>query len=265
MYSLRLTCKPEEIDFLSADLCEVGTIGIRELDNDDRVNLIAGFGTNEQRAKLLIQFSTYSPEWYAEDAIDWTAVSRDAWPAREIGQRFFLAPPWSEAPTPPDRVRIIHNPGLACGTGEHPCTQLALLALENCVRPGCSVVDIGTGSGILAIAALRLGARQSIGLDIDCAALLSARENFHLNALGAPLICGSADSVADASSDVTVANISATVLLSIWDDLLRIVRRPGCLIVTGFLNAESQRIESLLLGAEILELDGWSCLIADLP
>ncbi len=260
MYSLRLTCKPEEIDFLSADLYEAGTIGIRELDEDDRVTLIACFETNEHRAELLTQFSTYSPHWYAEDAIDWAAVSRDAWPAREVGQRLFLAPPWSKAPTPRGRYRIVHNPGLACGTGEHPCTQLALLALEGCVRPGCTVVDIGTGPGILAIAALHLGATRSIGLDIDCAGLLSARENFDLNALTPQLICGSADSLADASSDVTVANISATVLLSIWDDFLRITRRPGCLIVTGFPKAESQRISDLLPGAKLFELEGWSCL-----
>lgn len=261
MYSLRLTCKPEEIDFVSADLYEAGTIGIRELDEDDRVTLIAGFETNEHRADLLTQFSTYSPQWYAEDEIDWTAVSRDAWPAREVGQRLFLAPPWSEAPTPPGRYRIVHNPGLACGTGEHPCTQLALQALEKCMRSGFSVVDIGTGSGILAIAALRLGAVESIGLDIDCAALVSARENFDLNALTAQLICGSADSLADASSDITVANISATVLLSIWDDLLRITRRPGCLIVTGFPGVESQRLEDLLPQAKAFELEGWRCLV----
>jgi ribosomal protein L11 methyltransferase len=159
---------------------------------------------------------------------------------------------------------LVHNPGLACGTGEHPCTQLALIAFEKFISSGCVVMDIGTGSGILAIAALRLGAARAIGIDVDCASLASARKNFELNELTASLVCGSAECIADGCSDVTVANISGTVLLAIWEDLLRITRRPGSLIVTGFTDSESQVFQQLLPQADVFELDEWRCLAAKL-
>jgi ribosomal protein L11 methyltransferase len=260
MYSLRLTCKSEDVDFLAAELYEAGTIGIRELDENGEIVLIAGFETNEHRAEMLARFSANSPTWYAEETVDWVGISHDAWPAREIGKRLFLAPPWVSDPTPRGRVRLIHNPGAACGTGEHPCTRLALVALEKLVLRGRTIVDVGTGSGILAVGALTLGAGRAIGIDIDCAALMAARENFDLNGVRADLICGSADVLAAGCSDVTVANISATVLLNIWDDLLRITRQPGHLVLTGFPQTEARTLQQLLPDGESFEMDGWCCL-----
>lgn len=262
MYSLRLICKSEEVDFLSAELFELGTIGIRELAEEEQIVLIAGFPTNDQRAEIVRRFSGHSPEWFSEDAVDWECVSRSAWPEREIGEQWFLAPPWSCAPTPHGRKRIIHNPGLACGTGEHPCTRLALLALEKLVVPGCVVVDVGTGSGILAIAALRLGASRAIGVDVDEAALHAARENFRLNGMEAGVVCGSAAALAADCCDLTVANISATVLLHIWDELLRVTRSGGYLVLTGFSPDESRVLMQLLPDAEVSQLEGWCCLAA---
>ncbi len=262
MYSLRLTCNPEDVDLLSAELWEAGTAGIRELDGDSEITLIAGFETNQRRSELLERFAAYQPEWYAEDATDWARVSRDAWQPREVGQRIFLTPSWSEMATTPGRLRLIHNPGLACGTGEHPCTQLALQALENTVTPGCTVVDIGTGSGMLAIASLRLGAQNAIAIDLDYGALAAARENFELNGLCPDLVCGSADCIAPECSDVTVANISGAVLLAIWDDLLRITNRSGLVLLTGFPEVESRMFQAFLPGAQISAIGDWRCVVA---
>jgi ribosomal protein L11 methyltransferase len=245
-------------------LYEAGTAGIRELDENEQVVLIAAFEANEHRREVLQRFAAHSPAWYAEPDLDWNAITHDAWPAHEIGRRLYLAPSWSSAPTPAGRIRVVHNPGLACGTGEHPCTRLALEAIERNVIPGSTVIDVGTGSGILAIAALRLGAWRAIGVDLDCTALLAARENFDLNGLQADLICGSADTVASACSDLTVANISATVLLNIWDDLLRITRRPGRLVFTGFPIDEAKTLLALLPQSETFELEQWCCLTASL-
>src|SRR5437899_2622220 len=123
MYSLHLSCSADQVDTLSTELWEFSTAGIRELDHGDRVTLIAGFETNDEREKLLQHFAAFDPEWELEEAIDWVQWTHDAWPARTVGARLFLAPPWSEEKTPKDRLRLIHNPGLACGTGEHPCSQ----------------------------------------------------------------------------------------------------------------------------------------------
>jgi ribosomal protein L11 methyltransferase len=264
MYSLRLTCKPDEVDLLAAELLDAGTIGIRETEEHGETVLVAGFVTNDCRRELLQKFAPHSPEWLLEPVTDWAAVSRAAWPARVVGERFFLAPPWSDEITPEKRVRLVHTPGSACGTGEHPCTQLALMALEKCVFPGCTVADIGTGSGLLAIASLRLGAARAIGIDLDFAALEAARDNFDLNGLRAELVCGSADSLASDSAAVTVANISGTVLLAIWEHLARITRQSGFLIVTGFPQSEAMFFKGLLPNARAIERDGWCCLTASL-
>lgn len=261
MYSLRLTSKPDEIDLLSAELWDMGTIGIREIDGNGDVTLIAAFESNAQRSEINRKFAAYTPQWIAEEVVDWVAVTREAWPAREIGDHFFLAPHWATVPTPQGRLRLIHNPGLACGTGEHPCTQLALIALEKFLLPGCTVVDVGAGSGILSIAALQLGAARAIGVDIDCSALAAARENFKLNDLAAELVCGSAETLADACCDLTIANISGTVLLGIWEDLLRITRRTGHLILTGFSKDESKSFQKFLPRSELFASGDWRCLI----
>jgi len=264
MYSLRLTCTAEEVDLLSGELWEAGTAGIRELEEGDGVVLIAGFETNAGRADLLRRFAGRDTQWTQEDATDWVAATQRAWPPRLIGEQIFLAPHWCEDPTPIGRVRVIHNPGLACGTGEHPCTQLALAALETAGVAGNTVVDIGTGSGLLAIAALRLGASMAIGVDTDEAALKAARENFELNDLPALLATGSAECLRDGCAGVTVANISGTVLLSIADELLRIVDKGGRLILTGFTQFELAAIERQIGAGTVTSCDEWRCVSVQL-
>ena len=131
MYSLWVKCAAEEVDLLSSVFWEFGTAGIREVDGADGVVLIAGFETNDQREALLARCANHEASWTQEDAIDWVAATERAWPARFIGKKIFLTPPWCTDGTPVGRIRVIHNPGLACGTGEHPCTQLALAAMSN--------------------------------------------------------------------------------------------------------------------------------------
>jgi ribosomal protein L11 methyltransferase len=135
------------------------------------------------------------------------------------------------------------------------------MGLEEAVRPGYRVVDVGTGSGILAIAAMLLGAASAVGLDPDQTALRIARENHQLNGLVGNVVAGSAECLADGCADVTVANISATVLLSLGDDLLRITAADGRLILTGFTEPELRAIEQNFPAAEsrVFRSDEWSC------
>jgi len=260
MYSLRLKCTPSEVDFISAELWEAGTAGIREMDEENGVVLIAGFETNDERAALIERFAPHGAQWKQEDATNWVEETRRAWPAREIGRRIFLAPHWCVEETPAGRIRVVHNPGLACGTGEHPCTQLALAAIEAADVSGKTVVDVGTGAGLLAIAALRLGARLAVGVDTDEAALHATRENFALNDLPDFLAAGSADCLRDGCAAVTIANISGTVLLSIADDLLRVSGPGGQLILSGFTGDELPAIEKTFGRGEITSCDEWRCL-----
>jgi ribosomal protein L11 methyltransferase len=264
MFFLRLTCPSDEAEWLSAELWDAGTAGIQEIDRDGEITLLSGFEKNESRESLLRRFALYRPEWEHDDATDWVAHTKEAWPPRRVGERLFLTPPWYDGETPSGCLRVIHNPGLACGTGEHPCTQLALEALEKCMLTGATVADVGTGSGILAIAALRLGAARAVGLDTDEAALAAARENFALNGLPALLSAGSAEAVQSGTADVTVANIGATVLLAISEDLLRIIKPNGTLILTGFPEWELSALRKMFPSASVSAMNEWRCIVATL-
>jgi ribosomal protein L11 methyltransferase len=259
VYSLRIECAPDDVERLSDELWELGAVGIQEVEYGDSTVLLIALESNERRRELLQCYAAFSPDWEQLDDTDWVAHTQESWPARCVGERFFLAPPWSNEPTLEGRLRIVHNPGLACGTGEHQCTQLALIALEQSVTPGARVFDIGTGSGLLAIAALRLGASIAVGVDRDEAALQVARENFELNGLTANLVAGSADAFADSCADIVVANISGTVLLYILDDLMRLGRT---LLLTGFTEYELPAFEQLLPNSKVIALDEWRLLRA---
>ena len=259
MFSLRLQCPRTEAEIVSAELWEFGAIAISEGEENERTTLLAGFEDERSRDFLLARFADHTPVWQ-EDRTDWISNTERAWPPRMVGQKLFLATPWRDDPTPPGRIRIIHNPGLASGTGEHPCTQLVLEALERCIVPGAKVLDVGTGSGILTIAAWQLGAGFALGIDPDTEALQTARENFKLNGLTPALAAGSADCIADGWADTTVANISGTVLISILDDLLRVTRPGGQLILSGFINDETPAFLRLFPDAEQTTREGWSCL-----
>lgn len=266
MYSLELLCTPDEVDELSAELWERGTAGIREIDlAHNHVRLIAGFEGEALGEALVTAFAAHQPCWYEEPDTDWVAHSERAWPGRLVGSKFFLCASWCEEQTPGGRERLVHNPGLACGTGEHPCTRLSIEALERLVKPGMSVADIGTGSGILTVAALRLGAGRALGIDPNETALHAARNNFELNHMRGFLVAGYANAVGPEWADITVANISATVLGAIMDELVRITKPGGAIVLSGFMEDELPSMESLAGSGEILSSEEWQCLIVRIP
>ena len=263
MYSLHLICGTHDTEHLSVALWDAGTLGIQEISGgDDLVQLIAAFESDEVKLELNERIQHLQRWWQQEDDIDWVSATEQAWPARAVGERLFLTPTWSAEPTPNGRHRVIHNPGMASGTGEHPCTQLALQLLERVVVQGDVVADVGTGSGILALAALRLGASRAAALDTDEAALQVARENAELNGLRLELIAGSADCVRSDFADVLVANINSSVLLAMKDQLHRIVKPGKVSILTGFPQNELAAMRTAFAAHEVLEQDGWGALIS---
>lgn len=249
MFSLLLACSPAQEDALIGELYDAGTAGITE----EPGALRAFFADDASTGELLERFAAFAPEFRREPDVDWEQDARDAWPPLLVGERFFLAPPWNTEPPPAGRLRLEIHPGMACGTGWHPCTQLCLEALERTVRPGMTVLDVGAGSGILSDAARLLGAGNAVACDIDFDALRVASEH-----VSVPMFAGSANAVRSDTADLIVANISSAAAEELLTEFERI-RRPGsALIVSGF--TEDDLPEGFHAG-QLLRRDGWTCLI----
>jgi ribosomal protein L11 methyltransferase len=247
--SILLTCDSSNEDLLIADLHEAGTTGVTE----EPGGLRAFFADETSVPDLLDRFASFQPQLRHEQDIDWEQNTRDAWPAMPVGERFFLAPSWNTDPTPDGRVRLQIHPGMACGTGWHPCTQLCLEALERHVRPGMTVLDVGSGSGILSNAARLLGAARVIGCDVDFDAVQIAREHVDV-----PMFAGSLTAVRGGVADVIVANISSGVAEMLAHEFDRVGREDSILILSGF---EEDDLPDGYPPRELLRRDGWACVV----
>ena len=201
---------------------------------------------------------------------DWANAWKRHFRVLHIGRWLVVVPTWLKYTPQPQEVVIHLDPGLAFGTGHHPTTRLCLKALEDLVRPGMHVLDLGTGSGILAMAAVKLGAHRVVALEIDPVAVKAARSNLRANALGrrVALRHGTLPHLdAPASAfDLAVANISAKVVLEQAQRLLHTLRSGGLLLVSGMIADREAEVADCLegLGARFRyqSADGeWSILL----
>lgn len=202
----------------------------------------------------MARFAEFAPELRHEQPLDWEQATCEAWPPLAIGERFYLVAPWDrDSATPPGRLRLEIYPGMACGTGRHPATQLCLQAIERYVRPGARVLDVGSGSGILSAAAMLLGASTVIGCDIDADNVRTARER-----VKAEMFVGSADAVRSQWADVVVANIDAATIERIAPELERVRKPESTLILSGFPEWDQPAGFS---PQEVLSQEEWRCFI----
>ncbi len=250
MFSLLLRCAAEEEDGLAAALSEAGTAGIAEEPGGWR----AFFADDALIDAMTARFAAFEPVARREVEVDWERATRESFPALEIGERFFLVPPWSEEAVPEGRLRLTIEPGMACGTGWHPCTQLCLEAMETRVVQGGTFLDVGCGSGSLSEAARLLGAAGIVACDIDEEAVRVARER-----IGAPVFIGSVDAERAGFADAIAANISSEVVEGMAADLQRARKRGGGLILSGFREDEAPALPFAV--KRRLEREGWLCLI----
>ncbi len=216
MVFVSIPVEPEDQDALIAALWEAGTLGVMEADGavhaffDDR-ETAACFGDPHE-----------------SEPTDWVQATEDSWPPLLVGERFFVVAPWRTEATPAGRFRLEINPGQQCGTGQHPCTRLCLEAMEKTIQPGDSVLDVGSGSGILARAAKMLGAGRVIACDIDP---IAAEAEALAEGDAIPFFRGSVDAVATGAFDVVVANINESVIGDLRREFERVARRR---ILSGF-------------------------------
>jgi len=176
------------------------------------------------------------------DDQDWVRLTQEQFLPMCVGERLWVVPSWHKPPRP-DAVNIILDPGLAFGTGAHPTTRLCLRWLEQAIRGGETLIDYGCGSGILAIAGMRLGAGAACGVDIDPQALLAAQHNAVQNRVAAKFF-GAADGL-PCPADIVVANILANPLRVLAPLLARLTLPGGRIALSGILVEQAEEIEQL--------------------
>ena len=172
---------------------------------------------------------------------DWSSTWRESFGAMRFGRRLWVAPMDAEVPDA-DAVVVRLDPGLAFGTGTHATTALCLEWLDAHMRPGSRVIDYGCGSGILAIAALKLGATEVNAVDIDPQALQASRENARRNGINTGLSVQFPDALQASGVDLVVANILANPLIELSSQLPALLADRGEIIMTGILAEQAESV-----------------------
>ncbi|NJA89587.1 50S ribosomal protein L11 methyltransferase [Rhodocyclus tenuis] len=205
------------------------------------------------------------PAWTTDlvEEQDWVRLTQAQFEPIRVSERLWIVPSWHEAPDP-EAIVLVLDPGMAFGTGSHPTTRLCLEWLEREVRPGDSLLDYGCGSGILAIAAARLGATSVSGIDIDPQALIAARDNAEANHVTATFIEAAEPLTTPAGYDIVVANILANPLRALAPALVGHVRPGGHLALSGILSEQADELIACYAPWISLDVadtrDGWVCL-----
>ena len=199
---------------------------------------------------------------------DWQNAWKQYYHAMDIGRRLAIVPGWEEYDT--DRTVITMDPGMAFGTGTHETTSLCLETLDELVQGGERVLDIGTGSGILAIAALKLGAKEAEGVDIDPMCVRTAGENAQRNGVAEKLtvLVGDLSDKASGVYDIITANIVAAAILSLAPAVPALMAPGARFIASGIIDERRDEVLDGLKAAglrpvQVKEKRGWVCIICE--
>ena len=209
---------------------------------------------------------------------NWEESWKDNYPPQEVGEKIVVLPYW-RADEKTDRVKVILDPGLTFGTGAHPSTQMVMETMENLVKPGFACLDLGSGSGILSLTALALGAESAIGMDIDPKAEDIARENAAYNGFYAPrftALTGNVNEDADLMGalaakkyDLVLVNIVADVIIALAPILPNFLTADTTLICSGILDVRLADVTAALEKAgltitQMKQKEDWRCVSAKL-
>ncbi len=195
---------------------------------------------------------------------DWVRASQSQFEAMRISEKLWIVPSWAVAPDP-QAINLALDPGLAFGTGSHPSTRLCLRWLERTIRGGERVLDYGCGSGILAIAALRLGASAALGVDVDPQALVAARANAERNRVDARFF--NSETAPAIQADLVVANILANPLIMLAPLLAAHTAKGGRIALSGILETQAEEVMAAYAPWFALRVaeaeDDWALLVGE--
>lgn len=271
---VRLAISPEQAETYEDALLEVGAVSVTFMDAEDQpifepelnttplwshTHLLALFEADTDAEHVLAHLRLLTdaelPEHMSEviEDQDWERSWMDNFQPMRFGQRLWIVPSWHAAPEP-EAVNLLLDPGLAFGTGTHPTTALCLEWLDGQDLNGCDLLDFGCGSGILAIAALLLGAKQAVGTDIDVQALEASRDNAGRNNIAPERFeLYLPEDMPPQQADVLVANILAGPLVALAPQLSTLIKTGGRLALSGILAEQGEEVAAAY--ADTFELD----------
>ncbi len=201
---------------------------------------------------------------------EWATAWKKYYNPVKISERFTIVPTWENyTPVGSDELIIELDPGMAFGTGTHPTTVMCVQALERTIKSGDNVIDVGTGTGVLSIAAALLGAEKVTALDLDEVAVQSASLNIKLNKVKDFVTVAQNNLLdgIDGPVDIVVANILAEVILRFTDDVARVVKQGGYFIASGIIQQKKEQVKDGIINAgftieETLVMEDWVAIIA---
>lgn len=175
----------------------------------------------------------------------WNENWKKYFKAFEIGNKLAVCPSWEQYNNKDNRVVLKLDPGAAFGTGTHATTSLCMEILENEVNSDTTILDIGTGSGILAIASLLLGAKKAIGVDIDAQSVKTAKENAERNGVSSKttFVVGDLADEIDGKYDIVCANIVADVVIRLFSSVKQFIKEDGIFIISGIIDLRAKEVE----------------------
>jgi ribosomal protein L11 methyltransferase len=279
---VRLAITPDQAETYEDALLEVGAVSVTFMDAEDQpifepdlgttplwshTHLLALFEGDADADQVVAHLRLLTGDPLPEHQIeriedqDWERSWMDNFQPMRFGRRLWIVPSWHEAPEP-DAVNLLLDPGLAFGTGTHPTTALCLQWLDSQALEGCTVLDFGCGSGILAIAALLLGAEHAVGTDIDPQAVEASRDNATRNGIDpARFPVYLPENLPQEQADVVVANILAGPLVALAPQITSLVKTGGRLALSGILAEQAEEVRAAYAAAFNLdptaEQDGW--------
>jgi ribosomal protein L11 methyltransferase len=277
-WALVLTAPAAELELLAARLFDYGALGV-ELQEPgqplmpgtpplppDAGRCIAHFAQRDDALRSAAELGRGEAPVEIEEE-DWSVAWRKQHRPLRVGPRSWVQPPWEDAPAAPGEARIVIDPGMAFGTGSHPTTALCLERVDELLadRLGASVLDVGTGSGIIAFAAVKLGAGRVTGTENDPVALEAARRGAELNGIPEGRIAWSLadpDRLPGPGYDVVVANILLNTLVDLAPQIARKTSPGGRLVLSGLLADQAHAAEEAyeaqgLAAVARKERDGW--------
>lgn len=239
---------------------------------EDNIEEILGY-VNEKLVELkemgidLGEAKVEHEKMYEED---WANTWKQYYKPSKVGEKIVVKPIWEEYEEKEGELVVNLDPGMAFGTGTHETTRMCIQSLEKYVKEESTVFDVGCGSGILAIAAAKLGAKLAVGVDLDPVAVESSIENVGYNNLNnIEILHGNLVEVIDGKADIVVANILAEIICILTDDVKRVMKDGGVFITSGIIHDRVDMVCEKLeaTGFEVIEKnrDGeWNCIVAKL-